>query len=223
MKKLVLLCVGIVLLSVNCNKKQIQQLTMEKNDLQKKLSALRAEVEKYRESDVRLKFLASKLSGIRARIETNQGDIELKFMPDLAPIHCFNFICRAESGFYDGTTFHRVIPGFMIQGGDPNSKDDNPNNDGSGGPLVNIPHEFNATNHKRGIVSMARIADVNAGAGCQFFIMHGDKSHLNNQYTAFGEVTKGMDVVDKIAAVKKDSRDRPLKDVTIKTIEVYRR
>ena len=173
-------------------------------------------------SDDKFMFLTSKIQGIKARIKTNMGDIELKFFPDKAPLHCYTFITRAEAGFYNNTKFHRVISGFMIQGGDPNTKTNNKDSYGSGGPMAMMPHEFNDTHHKRGILSTARTSDVNAGAGSQFFIMHADNPGLNNQYTVFGEVTKGLEVVDKIATSKKDNRDRPLKPVIIKTIEVYK-
>jgi cyclophilin family peptidyl-prolyl cis-trans isomerase len=160
---------------------------------------------------IKLDFLAKQLEGVTATINTSEGPISLEFYPQKAPIHVFNFITRAESGFYDGTTFHRVIEGFMIQGGDPNSKDNNPNNDGQGGPIANIPHEFNDIKHEPGILSMARISNVNAGAGSQFFIMHGTSPNLDGQYTVFGKVTDGMEVVNKIAKTQKDNRDRPLK------------
>ena len=170
----------------------------------------------------RFRFLAQKLRGVKARIKTNFGDMEAEFYPEKAPIHCFNFITRAESGFYDGTLFHRVIKGFMIQGGDPLSKDDDPTNDGGGGPIVSIPHEFNDLKHTKGILSMARVSDMGAGAGSQFFVIHGPNPGLDGKYTIFGKLTKGLDVLDKIAAIKTGRSDRPVKDVVIKTIEVYR-
>jgi len=170
----------------------------------------------------RLSFLAQKIKGVKARIKTNHGNIEVEFYPEKAPIHCFNFITRAESGFYDGTVFHRVIPGFMIQGGDPLSKDANPNNDGSGGPVVSIPHEFNDIKHTPGILSMARVGDQRVGAGSQFFIMHKDYPSLNGQYTVFGKTIQGLDVVDKIVNLPRDKRDRPNEDAKILGIDVYR-
>jgi peptidyl-prolyl cis-trans isomerase B (cyclophilin B) len=171
----------------------------------------------------RFGFLAQKINGVRARIKTNHGDMEVEFYPEKAPLHCFSFITRAESGFYDGTLFHRVIPGFMIQGGDPNSKDNNPNNDGSGGPIVSIPHEFNDIKHTPGILSMARVGDKKAGAGSQFFVMHAANPGLDAQgYTVFGKLTKGLDVVDKIVNLPRNRSDRPNKDAKILTIEVYR-
>ena len=110
----------------------------------------------------------------------------------------------ASDGFYDGTLFHRVIPGFMIQGGDPNTKDPNMKEKwGQGGPGYTINQEFNSRSHLRGIVSMARATDPNS-AGSQFFIMHANNTGLDHQYSVFGEVTEGMDTVDKIAALPRD-------------------
>ncbi len=156
-----------------------------------------------------------------AVIETTYGTIEIKLFPDVAPGHVDNFIRLANEGYYDGTTFHRVIPGFMIQGGDPNSKDDDRSNDGQGGHSANGPNtsvnaEFSQDlTHKRGILSMARAQDPNS-AGSQFFIVVADSNFLDKQYSIFGEVIKGMDVADKIVNVKRDSNDNPLDKVTMK-------
>ena len=156
-----------------------------------------------------------------AVIETTYGTIEIKLFPDVAPGHVNNFIRLANEGYYDGTTFHRVIPGFMIQGGDPNSKDDDRSNDGQGGHSANGPNtsvnaEFSQDlTHKRGILSMARSQNPNS-AGSQFFIVVADSNFLDKQYSIFGEVIKGMDVADKIVNVKKDSNDNPLDKVTMK-------
>ena len=145
-----------------------------------------------------------------AVMETNLGTIKIKFFPDKAPGHVKNFIDLAKKGFYDGTRFHRVIPGFMIQGGDPNSKDaKNRNMMGTGGPGYQIKAEFNDIKHERGILSMARSSDPNS-AGSQFFIMVATSTHLDGQYSAFGKVISGMEVVDKIVNLPKDSRDNPL-------------
>ena len=163
----------------------------------------------------RMEFLARSIQGVTATLVTTEGDIEVEFYPDKAPIHCFNFITRAEGGFYDGTVFHRVIKNFMIQGG--RSRDNNPANDGTGGPVIHIPHEFNDLKHTPGILSMARTTDISMGAGSQFFIMHGVTPALDGQYTVFGKVTNGMDVVNKIAP-----GDRPVKTVRIERIEVRR-
>lgn len=141
-----------------------------------------------------------------------QGDIVLKFYPDVAPGHVNNFIKLAREKFYDGTTFHRVIPGFMIQGGDPNSKQPDRSMHGMGGPGHRVKAEFNSKPHKRGVLSMARANDPDS-AGSQFFICVADANFLDWQYTAFGEVVSGMDVADKIVAVKRDGRDNPLERV----------
>ncbi|MBL8027880.1 MAG: peptidylprolyl isomerase [Fibrobacteres bacterium] len=167
------------------------------------------------------------MKGVKVKIVTSMGDIDCQFYADKAPIHVWNFITRAESGFYDNTKFHRIIPGFMIQGGDPNTKSDNAYSYGQGGPLVPIPHEFNDVHHRAGILSMARVSDVSMGAGSQFFVMHGEAPHLDNQYTAFGEVVAGMDVVNAIAAVETNRldpmlRDQPVKPVVIKKMIVSR-
>jgi peptidyl-prolyl cis-trans isomerase B (cyclophilin B) len=155
-------------------------------------------------------------------IQTSLGAIEVKFFPDKAPNHVKNFKTLAQSGFYNGTTFHRVIPDFMIQGGDPNSKDDNRDNDGAGGPGFTVKAEFNDTPHKRGILSMARARHPDS-AGSQFFICVKDAFFLDGKYTAFGEVVKGMDVADKIVAVPRDERDNPLEKVAIKSIAIEKR
>ena len=150
-----------------------------------------------------------------AVIETNFGNIVIQLYPDVAPGHVENFVKLAQDGFYDGTTFHRVIPDFMIQGGDPNSKDEDRSNDGQGGPGFTINAEFSDVPHKRGILSMARAQDPNS-AGSQFFIVVADSNFLDGQYTVFGEVIEGMDVADKIVDVKRDGNDNPLEKVTMK-------
>jgi len=156
-----------------------------------------------------------KMTDTTAVIDTKFGKIELKFFPELAPNHVNNFIDLAKKGFYDGTTFHRVIPGFMIQGGDPNTKDPDRKKHGMGGPGYAVKAEFNNTPHKRGILSMARSSDPDS-AGSQFFICVGDAPFLDRQYTAFGQVTSGMDVADKIVSQPRDKQDNPLERVEIK-------
>ena len=148
------------------------------------------------------------MSETTAIIETNLGKIELKFFPDVAPNHVKNFIDLAKKGFYDGTTFHRVIPGFMIQGGDPNSKNPDKSKHGMGGPGYTVKAEFNDKPHKRGTLSMARAQDPDS-AGSQFFICVADAAFLNKQYTVFGEVVSGMNVADKIVNQPRDKRDNP--------------
>ena len=147
-------------------------------------------------------------------IETKFGNIELRFFPDDAPKHVDNFLTLARSGFYDGTIFHRVIPGFMIQGGDPLTKGTDKSLYGTGGPDYKIPSEFNKRPHKRGVLSMARSQDPNS-AGSQFFIVVKDSKFLDGQYTVFGEVTEGIDIVDKIVSQKRDSKDNPLERIQI--------
>ncbi|MEX5219176.1 MAG: peptidylprolyl isomerase [Nitrospira sp.] len=140
------------------------------------------------------------------------GQIVLRFFPDVAPNHVKNFATLAKQGFYNGTTFHRVIPGFMIQGGDPNSKNPDRATHGMGGPGFRVKAEFNSKPHKRGTVSMARSNDPDS-AGSQFFICVADSHFLDWQYTVFGEVESGMDVVDKVVNIKRDGRDNPLERV----------
>ncbi len=140
------------------------------------------------------------------------GEIVIRFFPDVAPGHVKNFVKLSQEGFYDGTTFHRVIPGFMIQGGDPNSKNPDRSMHGMGGPGYKVKAEFNSKPHKRGIVSMARANDPDS-AGSQFFICVADANFLDWQYTVFGEVISGMDVADKVVSMKRDGRDNPLERV----------
>lgn len=156
-----------------------------------------------------------KMAETRAVIETKFGNIELRFFPDVAPNHVNNFIELAKKRFYDATTFHRVIPGFMIQGGDPNSKDPDKSKHGMGGPGYTVKAEFNDKPHKRGTLSMARSANPDS-AGSQFFICVADSFFLDKQYTVFGEVVAGMDVADKIVNQERDKRDNPLERVEMK-------
>ena len=154
-----------------------------------------------------------------ATIETNFGKISFKLLPDLAPETVRNFEKLAKDGFYDGTLFHRVIPGFMIQGGDPNTKTDNKGSWGMGGPGYNVKAEFSSRSHLRGIVSMARAQDPDS-AGSQFFIVTTDSTFLDRQYTVFGEVTEGMDVADKIVNQERDGNDCPLEKVPMNSVTV---
>ena len=153
----------------------------------------------------------------RAILETKFGEIELEFFPDKAPGHVKNFVDLAKKGFYDGSTFHRVIPGFMIQGGDPNTKDPKAPRErhGTGGPGHSVKAEFNETPHKRGVLSMARSGDPNS-AGSQFFICVADSGFLDRQYTAFGKVVVGIDVADQIVSSPRDAKDNPKERIDIK-------
>lgn len=156
-----------------------------------------------------------KMSETTAIIETKFGNMEFRFYPEVAPNHVNNFIELSRKGFYDGTLFHRVIPKFMIQGGDPNSKDPDRSRHGTGGPGYTLKAEFNNKPHKRGILSMARAQNPDS-AGSQFFICVAEASSLNNKYTVFGEVVAGMEVVDKIVSQPRDARDNPNERVEMK-------
>jgi peptidyl-prolyl cis-trans isomerase B (cyclophilin B) len=154
-----------------------------------------------------------------AIIETNLGTIVFKLLPDLAPETVRNFEKLARDGFYNGTLFHRVIPGFMIQGGDPNTKSGNKSTWGMGGPGYTVKAEFSSRSHHRGIVSMARAQDPNS-AGSQFFIVTTDSTFLDRQYTVFGEVLEGMDVADKIVNLQRDRNDCPLVEAKMLHVKV---
>ncbi len=156
-----------------------------------------------------------------AVIETKFGKIEVEFFEDKAPGHVKNFKDLARKGFYDGTIFHRVIPGFMIQGGDPNTKSDDRSNHGMGGPGYSIKAEFNDTPHKRGILSMARSQDPDS-AGSQFFVVVKDAAFLDGQYTAFGKVLSGMTVADQIVNAPRDGRDNPNERIEMKVKVINR-
>ena len=154
-----------------------------------------------------------------AIIETNLGTIVFKLFPDLAPETVRNFEKLAKDGFYNGTLFHRVIPGFMIQGGDPNTKSGNKSTWGMGGPGYTVKAEFSSRSHHRGIVSMARAQDPNS-AGSQFFIVTTDSTFLDRQYTAFGEVLEGMNIADKIVNLQRDRNDCPLEEAKMISVKV---
>lgn len=151
-------------------------------------------------------------------VETKFGKIVFKLLPDLAPETVRSFEKLSKSGFYDGTLFHRVIPGFMIQGGDPNTKSPDKSKWGSGGPGYMLKAEFNSKSHLRGIVSMARAIDPDS-AGSQFFIVTTDSTFLDRQYTAFGEVIEGIEVADKIVKLPRDGNDCPNEEV--KMLKVF--
>jgi len=154
-------------------------------------------------------------------LETNLGTIVIEFFHEDAPNHVDNFIGLVESGFYDGTLFHRIIPGFMIQGGDPNTINGDPSTWGIGGSGERIDAEFNTIKHKRGIVSMARSADPNS-AGSQFFIVHKDSTVLDEQYTVFGRIVteESFETLDKIAAVETGVSDRPIDPEQVKITKI---
>jgi len=170
-----------------------------------------------------------------AVISTNYGDMVVEFYPDVAPMHVESFVALANEQYFDGTTFHRVIPDFVIQGGDPNSKLENRSLHGTGGRAGKffgigdendsstwlIPQEFNSIPHEKGILSMARTNDPNS-ASSQFFVCHGDPSFLDNNYTVFGKVIQGLEVIDSIANVEKDMNDNPLEKIEM-TVKMAKR
>ena len=170
-----------------------------------------------------------------AVISTKYGDMIVEFYPDVAPMHVESFAALANEKYFDGTTFHRVIPDFVIQGGDPNSKLENRSLHGTGGRAGKffgigdendsstwlIPQEFNSIPHEKGVLSMARTNDPNS-ASSQFFVCHGDPSFLDNNYTVFGKVIQGLEVIDSIANVEKDMNDNPLEKIEM-TVKMMKR
>lgn len=156
-------------------------------------------------------------TSVTAVLKTTAGDIKLQFYPDTAPRHVENFLTLAAKGFYDGTIFHRVIPGFMIQGGCPDGT-------GMGGPGYKVDQEFNDIHHERGILSAARSQDPNS-AGSQFFLCHGDAGFLDKQYTAYGKMIEGDEALDTIANApcrRGGEGSSPVEPVTIESIEIIR-
>ena len=155
-----------------------------------------------------------------AVITTSEGEMVAEFWPEVAPETVANFKKLAREGFYDGTAFHRVIKGFMIQGGDPLTKDESKQSRwGTGDPGYKIKAEFNEKSHTRGVLSMARSQDPNS-AGSQFFICHGDPKFLDRQYTTFGKLIKGDDVLEKIATTPTTPPDRPVKRMNVESIKI---
>src|SRR5262245_8382622 len=166
--------------------------------------------------------MESKANHPVAVLETSMGTITIELLPELAPEHVKNFIELANSGFYNGTKFHRVIPGFMIQGGDPNSKTPDVASWGTGSGPRMLKAEFSPADkasHVRGMVSMARSNDPNS-ASCQFFIVQSDSTFLDAKYSIFGKVTTGMEVVDAIANSPRNAQDRPNQDIVIKKASI---
>ena len=158
----------------------------------------------------------------QAVLKTSLGEMTIAFWPDVAPKTVENFKALARKGFYDGTAFHRIIKGFMIQGGCPNTKADRNGVPGTGGPGYQIKAEFNAKPHVRGVVSMARSSNPDS-AGSQFFICHGDARFLDRQYTAFGELVAGEDVLEKIANVATGGggeNSTPLQRVALESVRI---
>ena len=154
-------------------------------------------------------------------IDTNFGKIVIEFFSQEAPDSVENFVKLSSSSFYDGTLFHRVIPGFMIQGGDPNTKSSNRRSWGTGGPGYTVKAEFNSISHVRGIVSMARANDPDS-AGSQFFIVVKDSKFLDGKYTVFGKVVEGMEIVDVIVSLPRDEKDVPFDDAVIEKAYTFK-
>lgn len=195
---------------------QNQQQNTQNQNTQKKTDSMTTKTDTTSNKDKK----DSKESNIVV-MKTSMGDIEIELFESDAPQHVANFKKLVKSGFYEGTTFHRVIPGFMIQGGDPNSKDSDRSNDGQGGPGYTIPAEIKAK-HEKGSIAAARLGDAvnpkKESSGSQFYIVTGEASHLDGQYTVFGKVTKGLDIALKIEKVKRDAMDNPLEKVTIEKV-----
>ena len=215
MKNIIPIILAIAIINMSCGKsKKEEPVTTEKENQNVKQSQTRKIEEQKREVGV---------------ITTEYGDLIVEFFEDSAPKHVESFKLHAGNGFYDGTIFHRVIPGFMIQGGDPNTKGENKSSYGTGGHAAkyygignenqpqtwSLPAEFNDISHKRGILSMARSSDPNSG-GSQFFICAADAPHLNGQYTVFGQVIQGEQIIDQIVNLPRDARDNPNRRIAMK-------
>jgi len=161
---------------------------------------------------------------IEAALVTDKGTMVVTFFPEQAPQHVKSFLQLSQDGYYNGTSFHRIVRNFMIQGGCPHSKEDATGMPGTGGPGYTLPAEFNDIHHERGILSMARAQDPNS-AGSQFFVVHGDASALDGQYTVFGKVEEGLDVLDEIASIPCDfsqtgEKSQPTERVEIQRVEL---
>ena len=211
-KTIVLLLAGLLLLALGCAAKAPASSVDAAKEAEPVAQAAPEETETKEETEV------DKTHPIATITMQDGGVIELELYPETAPESVKNFISLANGGFYDGLIFHRVINGFMIQGGDPDGR-------GTGGPGYSIKGEFaangvnNNVSHVRGVLSMARARSYDS-AGSQFFIMHQDGTYLDGQYAAFGRVISGMDVVDKIAMTTTDSNDKPYKDQIMETVRV---
>lgn len=198
------------------NTTQTQTQNTQTQNIQKKTDSMTTKTDSTETKDKK----DSKESNIVV-MKTSMGDIEIELFEKDAPLHVANFKKLVKSGFYEGLTFHRVIPGFMIQGGDPNSKDSDRSNDGQGGPGYTVPAEIKAK-HEKGSLAGARMGDSQnpkrESSGSQFYIVTGEASHLDGQYTVYGKVTKGLDIAFKIEKVKKDAMDNPIDKVTIEKV-----
>ncbi len=208
-KTLTLIFILILLFLFNCSKSNGGNDPYQRKQAAK---ISQKDIEKLKEKVKKLPFTPVKPGEI-GYIRTNYGMIKIKFFPDKAPKTCANFKRLANSGFYNGTSFHRVVPNFVIQGGDILSRDKNRMNDGSGDPGFNIDAEISDLIHERGSVAMARRGDDLNSASSQFYICLRRLPGLDSQYTVFAKVIDGMDVVDTIAQVRRDGRDNPIERV----------
>ena len=213
---------GILLLTAgilfSCSKKSESDTSMGKNMTYEILSAEQIEAVMQAVTDIEIPTIDSNEVAV---IETKFGRMVIEFDVENAPVHSANFKKLANAGYYDGIKFHRIISGFMIQGGDINSRDDDPTNDGSGGPGYTLGAEIHNV-HKRGTVAAARTGNnVNPerrSSGSQFYICHVDIPHLDGEYSAYGQVIEGLDVVDKIAAVRTGPGNKPLEVVVMQRV-----
>ena len=213
---------GILLLTAgilfSCAKKSESDTSMGKNMTYEILSAEQIEAVMQAVTDIEIPTIDSNEVAV---IETKFGRMVIEFDVEISPVHSANFKKLANAGYYDGITFHRIISGFMIQGGDINSRDDDPTNDGSGGPGYTLGAEIHNV-HKRGTVAAARTGnDVNPerrSSGSQFYICHVDIPRLDGEYSAYGQVIEGLDVVDKIAAVRTGPGNKPLEVVVMQRV-----
>lgn len=215
------LLIGLLVAAFGCGVESRQERIARAEALQEAESAAQEWVENSRfrwPADGRTREVAAlRIAG--------RGEIRIALYPELAPKNVENFEKLAREGFYDGTTFHRVIPGFMIQGGDPNTRNEDPSDDGYGGPGYKVADEFSEALHLRGTVSMANMGSPDSG-GSQFFIVQKGSPNLDGNYTVIGKVISGMDVVDQVIRVERDytgrwgPTDRPLEDIVIEQVEI---
>ncbi|HFE53902.1 MAG TPA: peptidylprolyl isomerase [Bacteroidetes bacterium] len=219
-RTLLTLTLALAVVAVGCQKKAEETKTAEAKKTKKCETLTREQIQAIIEKVNQMPLEPVKPNEV-AVLETDFGDIVIKFFPDKAPLHTQYFKRLVKAGFYDCTTFHRVVKDFVIQGGDILTRDDDPTNDGTGNAGYHIPAEFNDIPHDKGIVSMARARDPNS-AGTQFFICLKRLPNLDHQYTVFGKVIEGMDVLDKIASVPTKMQPgmrekiRPVKPVYIR-------
>lgn len=220
-----IICFGVSLsLLSGCGSKKEDMTKKEVNEMKENMKQTKTDSAKHTGDTIKTKTDSAMTKSEEPNtviMETSMGNMTIELYEKDAPLHVANFKKLVNSKFYEGTTFHRVIPGFMIQGGDPNSKDNDRSNDGQGGPGYTIPAEIKQK-HERGSVAGARLGDAQnpkrESSGSQFYIVTGEASHLDGQYTVFGKIIKGLDIALKIQDVKRDERDNPVEKVVIKKV-----